>query len=163
LSRPVSRLDRLANGSECEGSEILVAGYSGTPLSKKLGIKPGSKVHLVEAPPGHRKLLAPLPEGVEFVPHLTETTDLVHCFSTRKAELKKRLPTIRKKIRADAVVWVSWPKKAAHVVTDLTEDAVRGLALPLGLVDVKVCAIDNVWSGLKLVVRKELRLPALKR
>ena len=134
-----------------------MAGYSGTPLSKKLGIKPGSKIHLVEAPPGHRQLLRPLPEGVEFVPRFSETTDLVHFFSTRKAQLKKTLPVIRKKMRANAVVWVSWPKKAAHVSTDLTEDAVRELALPLGLVDVKVCAIDDVWSGLKLVVRKELR------
>lgn len=134
-----------------------VAGYSGTPLSKKLGIKPGSKIHLVEAPPGHRKLLTPLPEGVQFVPRLSETTDLVHFFSTRKAELKKTLPAIRKKMRADTVVWVSWPKQAAHVATDLTEDAVREAALPLGLVDVKVCAIDDVWSGLKLVVRRELR------
>lgn len=134
-----------------------VAGYSGTPLSQKLGIKQGSKVHLVGAPPGHRKLLAPLPEGVEFVPRLSETTDLVHFFSTRKAQLKKALPAIRKKMKADAVVWVSWPKKAAHVATDLTEDAVRDLALPLGLVDVKVCAINDVWSGLKLVVRKGLR------
>jgi hypothetical protein len=134
-----------------------LAGYSGTPLSKKLGIKPGSKVLLVEAPPGHRKLLAPLPEGVEFVPRLSQSTDLVHYFSTKSAHLKKTLPAIRKKMRADAVLWISWPKKAAHVATDLTEDAVRELALPLGLVDVKVCAIDDVWSGLKLVVRKELR------
>jgi hypothetical protein len=132
-------------------------GYSGTPLFKKLGIKPGSKVHLVEAPPGHRKLLAPLPAGVEFVPRLSEMTDLVHFFSTRKAQLEKALPVIRKKMRADAVLWVSWPKKAAGVTTDLTENTVRDLALPLGLVDVKVCAIDAIWSGLKLVVRKELR------
>jgi hypothetical protein len=136
---------------------VPAAGYSRTSLSKKLGIKPGSKVHLVAAPPGHRKLLAPLPEGVEFVARLAETTDLVHLFSTRKAHLRKTLAAIRKKMRADAVVWVSWPKKAAHVATDLTEDAVRDVALPLGLVDVKVCAIDEVWSALKLVVRKELR------
>ena len=136
---------------------MAVAGYSGTPLAKKLGIKQGSKVHLVDAPPGYHKLLAPLPEGVEFVPRLAETTDLVHFFSTREARLAKALSAIRKKMRADAVVWVSWPKRAARVATDLTEDAVRELALPLGLVDVKVCAIDDVWSGLKLVVRKELR------
>jgi len=134
-----------------------VAGYSGTPLSKKLGIKPGSRVYVVDAPPGHRKLLAPLPDGVEFVPRLSETTDLVHVFSTRKAQLEKALPAIRKKMKANAVVWVSWPKKAARVATDLTEDVVRELALPLGLVDVKVCAINDVWSGLKLVVRKALR------
>lgn len=134
-----------------------MAGYSGTPLSKKLGIKPGSHVHLVDVPPGYQRLLKPLPEGVEFVSHLSETTDLVHYFTTRKAQLKKKLPAIRQRMRADAVVWVSWPKKAANVATDLTEDALRNLALPLGVVDVKVCAIDDVWSGLKLVVRKELR------
>lgn len=134
-----------------------MAGYSGTPLSRKLGLKPGSKVLLVGAPPGQRKLLMPLPAGVEFVRRLSEATDLVHLFATRKAEIGKRLPAIRRKMRADAMVWVSWPKKAAGVATDLTEDVVRGLALPLGLVDVKVCAVDEVWSGLKLVVRKELR------
>jgi hypothetical protein len=134
---------------------MTVAGYSGTPLAKKLGIKPGGKVHLLDAPPGY--LLAPLPDGVEFVTSLSETTDLIHCFVTSKAQLRKTLPVIRKKMRADAVVWVSWPKKAARVDTDLTEDVVREVALPLGLVDVKVCAIDEVWSGLKLVVRKALR------
>ena len=134
-----------------------MAGYSGTPLSRKLGIKPDSKVHLVDAPPGHRRLLAPLPGGVEFVPRFSKTTDLAHVFSTSRARLEKALFTIRKKMRADATVWVSWPKKAAHVPTDLTENAVRDVALPLGLVDVKVCAVDDVWSGLKLVVRKELR------
>jgi hypothetical protein len=144
-------------GGEPRRSEMPLAGYSGTPLSKKLGIKPGSKVCLVDAPAGLRKLLAPLPEGVEFVPYLSKTTDLVHVFSTRETHLKKTLPGIRRRMRADAVLWVSWPKKTAHIATDLTEDAVRELALPLGLVDVKVCAIDDVWSGLKLVVRKELR------
>jgi hypothetical protein len=130
---------------------------TGAFLSRKLGIKPGSKVHLVEAPPGLRRLLETLPGGVEFVPRLSELTDVVHFFSTSKAQLRKALPAIRKKMKADAVVWVSWPKKAARVATDLTEDAVRDVALPLGLVDVKVCAIDDVWSGLKLVVRKALR------
>lgn len=134
-----------------------MAGYSGTPLSKKLGIKPSGEVHLVEAPPGYRKLLTPLPDGVAFIRDLSERTDLIHVFSTRKAELSRALPTIRKKMRSDAVVWVSWPKKSARVATDLTEDVVREVALPLGLVDVKVCAIDDVWSGLKLVLRKELR------
>ena len=134
-----------------------MAGYSGTPLSKKLGIKPSGKVHLVEAPPGYRKLLGPLPDGVAFIRDLSERTDLIHVFATRKAELSRALPTIRKKMRSDAVVWVSWPKKSARIATDLTEDVVREVALPLGLVDVKVCAIDDVWSGLKLVVRKELR------
>jgi hypothetical protein len=133
------------------------AGYSGTPLSKKLGIKAGSKVHLIDAPPGYQALLAPLPDGVAFVPRLSETTALVHGFFTRKARLQKTLPSIRKTMRADAVVWVSWPKRASRLATDLTEDVVRNVALPLGLVDIKVCAIDDVWSGLKLVVRQALR------
>src|SRR5262245_1627047 len=133
------------------------AGYSGTPLSRKLGIKPGSRVHLVEAPPGLRRLLAPMPAGVRFVTRLSVGTDLVHVFAKKRARLLVRLAAIRKKMRADAVVWVSWPKKAAGVATDVTEDVVRELALPLGLVDVKVCAVDEVWSGLKLVVRKALR------
>jgi len=134
-----------------------VAGYSGTPLSKKLGIRPGSRVRLVHAPAGYQKLLAPLPEGVNFVSRLSETTDLIHFFSTSQAHLKKTLSAIRKKMRPDAVVWASWPKKAARIPTDVTEDTVRSVALPMGLVDVKVCAIDDVWSGLKLVVRKTLR------
>jgi hypothetical protein len=134
-----------------------VAGYSGTPLSKKLGIAPGSKIHLVGAPAGYRRLLEPLPEGVQLVRQLSENTDLVHVFCKERATLAKALPAARKQMRADAVLWVSWPKKTSRVASDVTEDVVRELALPLGLVDVKVCAIDEVWSGLKLVVRKALR------
>ena len=134
-----------------------MAGYSGTPLSKKLGIKPGSKIHLSGAPPGYRKLLEPLPEGARLVQQLSEGTDLIHVFCRERAALAKALPATRKQMRSDAVFWVSWPKKASHVASDVTEDVVRELALPLGLVDVKVCAIDVVWSGLKLVVRKALR------
>jgi hypothetical protein len=133
------------------------AGYSGTPLAKKLGIKSGTRIHLVDAPPGLRKLLGPLPDGVTFVPVLSETTALIHVFSTKKAHLAKMLAVIRSRMRPDGVVWVSWPKKAARVPTDITEDVVREVALPLGLVDIKVCAIDDVWSGLKLMVRKALR------
>ena len=134
-----------------------MAGYSGTPLAKKLGIKSGSKVHLTDAPKSYRQLLAPLPDGVEFVPTVSEATDLVHTFAIERAQLGKTLSLVRNRLRADAIVWVSWPKKAARVQTDITEDVVRAVALPLGFVDVKVCAIDDVWSGLKLVIRKELR------
>lgn len=132
-------------------------GYSGTPLAKKLGINSGTKVHLIDAPQTHRKLLAPLPDGFEFEPTISDTTDIIHVFSTKKAHLAKTLTAVRKKMRSNAVVWVSWPKKAARVPTDLTEDVIREVALPLGLVDIKVCAVDEVWSGLKLMVRKELR------
>lgn len=133
------------------------AGYSGTPLARKLGIGPGAAVQVVGGPAGYRARLAPLPDGVRFVPRLTASTDLVHLFCTTRAEYARALPGIRKKMRSDAVVWVSWPKRASGVETDMTEDTVREIALPLGLVDVKVCAVDDVWSGLKLVVRKSLR------
>ncbi len=134
-----------------------MAGYSGAPLAKKLGIAEGSKVHAVGEPAHYRALLDPLPAKVRFVSKCDATTDIVHHFTAKKAELAKALPAYRKKLAPDATVWVSWPKKAAKVPTDITEDVVRDVALPLGFVDVKVCAIDEVWSGLKLVVRRELR------
>jgi hypothetical protein len=134
-----------------------MAGYSGTPLVKKLGIKEGCKIFVVGAPKGYRELLEPLPPSVKFVKKLDESTGVVHVFTSKKAELARALASYRRAIDPDALVWVSWPKKAAKVPTDITEDVVRELALPLGFVDVKVCAIDDVWSGLKLVVRRELR------
>ena len=135
----------------------MAAGYSGTPLSKKLGIKDGSKVLVVGAPEGYTKLLEPLPTAVQFVSRLSEAIDIVHIFIDQRVELQKSLTVFRKKLKPTAMVWVSWPKKSARVPTDITEDTVRELALPLGFVDVKVCAVTDVWSGLKLVVRKELR------
>ena len=134
-----------------------MAGYSGTPLARKLGIKESGNVLAVGAPKGYREMLEPLPEGVTFHTRLTKSTDTVHLFTTKKAELEKHLTTYRKKIRPNGMVWVSWPKKAAKVETDITEDMIREVALPMGFVDVKVCAVDEVWSGLKLVIRKELR------
>lgn len=109
------------------------------------------------APRPYAEIVAPLPAGVELVGRPARTTDLVHLFVTERADLARRLATLRRKLRSDAALWVSWPKKAAKVSTDVSEDVVRELALPLGWVDVKVCAVDAVWSGLKLVVRKELR------
>jgi hypothetical protein len=134
-----------------------VAGYSGTPLSKKLGIKEHSRVHAVGAPDGYRRLLEPLPRSVDFVSKADRSTDIVHVFCTTKSELSKKLAIFRARLGPDAAVWVSWPKKSAKVPSEVTEDVVREVAIPLGFVDVKVCAIDEVWSGLKLVVRKELR------
>jgi hypothetical protein len=133
------------------------AGYSGTPLAAKLGIKAGSRVVPIGAPGNYRELLAPLPEGVAFGTHVTEATDVVHLFTAVRAELAGQLARILPKLRPDAAIWISWPKKASKVPTDITEDAIRGVALPMGLVDVKVCAVDAVWSGLKLVIRKENR------
>ena len=134
-----------------------MAGYSGTPLAKKLGIKEQANVVVVDAPAHYRKLLEPLPAAVRFSAKANKTTDIVHVFGTKKSELARALTSYRKKLGASAAVWVSWPKKSAKVPTDITEDVVREVALPLGFVDIKVCAIDEVWSGLKLVVRKELR------
>ncbi len=134
-----------------------MAGYSTTPLAKKLGIKPGLRVHAVDAPENYRHMLDPLPEDVTFVPTLRGEVDLIHVFVTAADDLAAKLATYRKRIVQNGTIWVSWPKKAAKVPTDVTEDVVRALALPLGLVDVKVCAVDDTWSGLKLVIRVENR------
>lgn len=135
----------------------MTAGYSGTPLSKKLGFKAGQRVCAPGAPSNYRKLLAPLPDGVEFVARVTRATDLVHVFTKSKAELAKNLEAWLKVLGPDAAIWVSWPKMTSKIETDVTEDTIRAVALPMGLVDIKVCAVDETWSGLKLVLRKELR------
>jgi len=132
-------------------------GYSGTPLAKKLGIIPGSVVVPVGAPDEYLDLLAPVPEGAAFSKQVSGATDVVHVFVRETGELKRQLARLRGAIRPDAAVWISWPKKASKVPTDITEDTIREFALPLGFVDVKVCAVSEVWSGLKLVIRKELR------
>ena len=133
------------------------AGYSGTPLAKKLGITEGRRIVAKHAPGDYARLLGSLPPDVVRQKAVSRTTDLVHVFSDRKADLKRELAALRNSIRPDCAVWVSWPKKASNVPTDITEDTIRELALPLGFVDVKVCAVSEVWSGLKLVIRKELR------
>ena len=132
-------------------------GYSGTPLARKLGIVAGSRVAPLHAPDEYLDWLAPLPEGVRFAAKASAATDVVHLFVDRRAELAAQLDSLRSRIAPAAAVWVSWPKKASRVPTDITEDTIRELALPLGFVDVKVCAVSEVWSGLKLVIRKELR------
>ena len=133
------------------------AGYSGTPLARKLSIAAGDEVFLVGAPANYRELVAPLPDGVRFVSRMGKTTDLVHVFATERAKLEKAIRAARAKLPPDGTIWASWPKKSSKVPTDITEDTVREIALPLGLVDVKVCAVDDVWSGLKLVIRRENR------
>ena len=133
------------------------AGYSGTPLAKRLGIVADARVVAKHAPNDYVQLLDPLPPGVVFQARLSEGTDLVHIFVARKSALTKELIRLRKKLRSDSAVWVSWPKKASKVPTDISEDTIREIALPLGFVDIKVCAVSDVWSGLKLVIRKELR------
>ena len=133
------------------------AGYSGTPLAKKLGYTSGCSAVAVGAPEDYLAWLHPLPAGVEFGRAAGGKTDLVHVFVTEQESLSSQLVVLRKELKPEACVWVSWPKKASKVPTDITEDVIRRLALPLGFVDVKVCAVSGVWSGLKLVVRKELR------
>ncbi|MBC7898258.1 MAG: DUF3052 family protein [Cytophagaceae bacterium] len=132
-------------------------GYSGTPLAGKLGIAEEGTVHAIGAPSHYESLLAPLPAGVRFTSRVSKSVDVVHLFTARRADLARRLATLRTAIRPDAAVWVSWPKKASKVPTDITEDVIREVALPIGFVDIKVCAVDDTWSGLKLVIRRELR------
>lgn len=134
-----------------------MAGYSATPLRKKLGIKGTSVVFAINPPADYTEILGPLPEGARFEPSLSPATDIVHVFTTRRADLEEKLTMLREHMPESTALWVSWPKKAAALPTDLSEDAIRDAALPLGFVDVKVCAVTEVWSGLKLVVRRELR------
>jgi hypothetical protein len=134
-----------------------MAGYSGRPLAQKLGIKEGSKLFTRDVPGNYANFVAPLPKGVRFVQRVSSETDIVHVFATRRARLAETLRGLLAKLRADGVIWVSWPKKSSKVETDITEDTIREIALPMGLVDIKVCALDETWSGLKLVRRKENR------
>jgi len=133
------------------------AGYSGTPLPKKLGFKEASRVLLIGAPAGYKALLQPLPAGVQFNTQPGPGIDIAHVFVTQAGELARILRVLRKKLRSDASVWVSWPKQSAKAATRLGENQIREVALPLGFVDIKVCAVNEVWSGLKLVVRQNLR------
>jgi hypothetical protein len=134
-----------------------MAGYSGTPLAKKLGIKPDWLLYVENGPEDYLQLLEPLPEGVTWVQPLAGKVNLIHLFTREEAELAAKLPRFLKRIVEDGIIWVSWPKKAAKITTDVTEDVIREVALPLGLVDTKVCAVDEVWSGLKLVIRVQNR------
>lgn len=133
------------------------AGYSGTPLAKKLGIVEASRVAIVEEPDSFVPALAPVPAGVEFRSSLRGSVDVVVLFVTRRRDLERRLPVASRAIFPDGGCWVAWPKRTSGVDTDITEDTVRELALPAGLVDNKVCAIDDTWSGLRIVWRKERR------
>jgi hypothetical protein len=130
-----------------------MAGYSQRSLADKLGIKPGTVVTALAAPPAYVKLLKPVAADVTFVSRLGKGARFIHCFVTRRAELAKEFPRLAKALADDGMAWISWPKKAAKTDTDLTEDVVRGLGLEAGLVDVKVCAVDELWSGLKFVRR----------
>jgi len=137
--------------------DFTMAGYSGTPLPQKLGIKPGLTIVLINEPANYRKLLGKLPDHVSFSDCIAANSTFVHLFSTKRNELEKKLSILRGKISDNGTIWVSWPKKSANAPTDITEDVIREVALPLGLVDIKVCAVDETWSGLKLMIRRENR------
>ena len=132
-----------------------MAGYSGTPLWKKLGYKAGGSAYVDGEPSKYISLLTlPADVVVTWLPRAKSDMEFVHLFATSASQLKSKLESYRKKIVPGGVIWVSWPKKSSGVSSDITEDTIRDLALPMGLVDVKVCAVDEVWSGLKLVIRR---------
>jgi hypothetical protein len=134
-----------------------MAGYSGTPLIKKLGIKAPLTLVAINAPSEYVSWLGGLPDGVEIIAKPACRMAAAHVFVTRRDELAKTLVSFRDRLEPAGFVWVSWPKKASKVATDITEDVIREVALPLGFVDIKVCAVSDVWSGLKLVIRKTER------
>ena len=132
-----------------------MAGYSGTPLVKKLGIT--KSVVVINEPSTYRKLLGPAASEIAFTHQPPTGSDFVHLFTTRRDELREQLSKLRTTISEAGTIWVSWPKKSSGVPTDVTEDVIRAVALPLGFVDIKVCAVDETWSGLKLVIRRQNR------
>lgn len=135
----------------------MTSGYSGTPLAKKLGLRDGLKVWFHAMPDSVQEEIGDYALDLHFVADPADGIDAAHVFVTERAELESLLAQLRHQIAKDGHIWVSWPKKAAKVETDITEDTIRDICLPLGLVDTKVCAVDETWSGLKLVIRKELR------
>ncbi len=134
-----------------------MSGYSGTPLAKKLGFKAPLTVLTIDAPQGYRGWLEGLEAGVAFTARMPRQVTAAHVFVTRAADLRAHATKLRKALEPAGFVWVSWPKKASGVETDITEDTIRTVALPMGFVDVKVCAVTDTWSGLKLVIRKSER------
>ena len=138
-----------------------MAGYYGTPLPRKLGIREGDAVALVRAPAGFRDTLAELPDGVRLRERLGRDHEVIVAFFTRRAELERRFDRLASALDVDGGLWIAWPKRASGVATDITEDTVRDVALPRGLVDNKVCAIDETWSGLRVVFRASER-PAVR-
>jgi hypothetical protein len=135
-----------------------LAGYSAKPLVQKLGIKPGFCILAAGAPAAYGDIVGELPAGVTIVSRVKTRLDMVHVFASEAAGLASKLRGYRNAIAPDGMIWVSWPKKSSGVVTDLTDVVVRDTALPLGLVDIKVCAIDDTWSGLKFVIPRDQRI-----
>ncbi|HWZ88218.1 MAG TPA: hypothetical protein VNW92_05190 [Polyangiaceae bacterium] len=141
-----------------------MAGYSGTPLPQKLGLKPGARFGIFAAPKSFGATLGTLPPGVTWTDAArgTSSLDVIVCFARSRAELERLLPRAQRRLDPSGGLWICWPKKASGIATDVTEAEVRGLGLAAGLVDNKVCAIDEVWSGLRMVVRVADRPKALE-
>lgn len=137
-----------------------MAGYSGTPLVRKLGIKSGERIVVINAPKNYAALLRDLPDGAQIRTQRSADARFVHLFTTKRAELARELKRLRKQLDEGGTLWISWPKKSSGVRCDVTEDVIRAEALPLGFVDVKVCAVDETWSGLKLMIRRTERSTA---
>ena len=127
------------------------SGYSGTPLAKKLGLKKGFRVSVLGQPDYYFTLFTDLPQ-IELVTVDEKKKDFIHYFVRKEKELLKNIAQLKEQIESNGMIWISWPKKTANVATDITEDVIRSIGLANGLVDVKVCAVDEVWSGLKLVI-----------
>src|ERR1700761_2073662 len=141
------------------GDKVMpAAGYSGTPLAKKLGIKDGFYIDLINAPEYYLQLFSDLPPNLYFENKDDFKIDFIHFFIKSKAEYEALLPSLKDKIKANGMIWISWPKKASKVAIDITENDIRNYALKSGLVDIKVCAVDDIWSGLKLVIPVKDRL-----
>ena len=134
-----------------------MAGYSGRSLVEKLGIKPRTRIAIIDPPRGFRVTLGKLPDGVTVASRTSGTYRFIHFFTKSRGVLESRLPALLGALETDGALWISWPKQSSGVDTDITEDVVRAVALPTGLVDVKVAAVDDVWSGLKLVRRLKNR------
>ncbi len=129
-----------------------ITGYSGTPLAKKLGIKEGFKIKLINVPEYYFKLFSDLPEKIKIIKDNKSKKDFIHYFAVKAEELRKEIIPLKNQMHPDGMIWISWHKKSAKIPTDITENVIRSIALKNGLVDIKVCAVDNIWSGLKLVI-----------
>jgi hypothetical protein len=136
---------------------VTTQGYSGKPLLNKLGFKPPLNLVAIGAPLEYTSWLGELPAGIQVVSKAKKDVEAAHVFVMKRNVLERELKTLRKQLQQNGFVWVSWPKKSSKIRTDITEDTIREVALPLGFVDIKVCAVSNVWSGLKLVIRREAR------
>lgn len=134
-----------------------MAGYSSTPLVKKLGLKEGSRFYVKNSPMEYSRLIGSIPDRSIQIKRITKNLDFIHYFSASRKELENFIPKAIQSIKSDGVIWISWPKKSSKIPSDISEDIIREVALPTGLVDVKVCAVDETWSALKLVIRKVLR------